>query len=184
MLVRYTSLTVCVKWSLSSASACMQFMAWWRHQMETFSVFPRNFVRGIHWSPVNSPHKGQWRGALMLSLICSVNKRLNKQSWGWCLRRHGAHYDVIVLGPCVISCPISLLLHFVVVINTKVWLISHSCKETLLCTIIFIWLCVLITLGIFCLCLYIWTSSVFVFFIYYLSNNILVEDGKLYLNIQ
>ena len=27
------------------------------------------FVRGIHRSPVNSPHKGQWRGALMLSMI-------------------------------------------------------------------------------------------------------------------
>ena len=42
---------------------------WWRHQMETF---PPNwpFVRGIHRSPVNSPHKGQWRRALMFSLIC------------------------------------------------------------------------------------------------------------------
>ena len=28
------------------------------------------FVRGIHRSPVNSPHKGQWRRALMFSLIC------------------------------------------------------------------------------------------------------------------
>ena len=27
------------------------------------------FVRGIHLSPVISPHKGQWRGALMFSLI-------------------------------------------------------------------------------------------------------------------
>ena len=37
----------------------------WKH-------FPRNwpFVQGIHRSPVNSPHKGQWRGALMFSLIC------------------------------------------------------------------------------------------------------------------
>ena len=34
------------------------------------------FVRGIHRSPVNSPHKGQWRGALMFSLFC---KRLKKQ---------------------------------------------------------------------------------------------------------
>ena len=44
----------------------------WKH-------FPRYwpFVRGIHRSPVNSPHKGQWRGALRL------NKRLNEQSWGW-----------------------------------------------------------------------------------------------------
>ena len=35
------------------------------------------FCVGIHRSPVNSPHKGQWRGALMFSL----NKRLSKQ---WC----------------------------------------------------------------------------------------------------
>ena len=41
------------------------------------------FVRGIHRSPVNSPHKGQWRGALMFSLICALNKRMGKQSWDW-----------------------------------------------------------------------------------------------------
>ena len=29
------------------------------------------FVRGIHRSPGDSPHKGQWRGALMFSLICA-----------------------------------------------------------------------------------------------------------------
>ena len=28
-------------------------------------------VRVIHWSPVDSPHKGQWRGALEFSLICA-----------------------------------------------------------------------------------------------------------------
>ena len=38
----------------------------WKH-------FPRNwpFVRGIHRSPVNSPHKDQWRGALMCFLWSS-----------------------------------------------------------------------------------------------------------------
>ena len=41
------------------------------------------FVWGIHRSPVNSPHKGQWRGASMFSLLCALNKRLNKQLWGW-----------------------------------------------------------------------------------------------------
>ena len=36
------------------------------------------FVRGIHRSPVNSPHKGQWRGALMFSLICAwINRWVN-----------------------------------------------------------------------------------------------------------
>ena len=37
----------------------------WKH-------FPRYWtsVRGIHRCPVNSPHKGQWCGALMFSLFC------------------------------------------------------------------------------------------------------------------
>ena len=56
--------------------------SWRRHKMETFSAVLA-FVRGIHRSPVNSPHKGQWHGALMFSLICALNKRLKKQSWGW-----------------------------------------------------------------------------------------------------
>ena len=43
----------------------------------------RPFVQGIDWSPVNSPHKGQWRGVLRFSLICAFDKRLSKQSWGW-----------------------------------------------------------------------------------------------------
>ena len=36
----------------------------------TWKHFPRYwpFVRGIHRPPVNSPNKGQWRGALMFSL--------------------------------------------------------------------------------------------------------------------
>ena len=38
-----------------------------------WKYFPRYwpFVRGIQWSPVNSPHKGQWCGGLVLSLICA-----------------------------------------------------------------------------------------------------------------
>ena len=82
-------------WSILLAHICV-IRPRWRHQMETF---PRYwpFLWGIHRWPVDSPHKGQWRGALMLSLICSLNKRLSKQSWGWCLRRHRAHYDVIVM---------------------------------------------------------------------------------------
>ena len=41
------------------------------------------FARGIHRSPVNSPHKDHWRRTLMFYLICTLNKRLSKQSWGW-----------------------------------------------------------------------------------------------------
>ena len=55
------------------------------------------FVRGIHRSSVNSPHKGQWRGALMFSLICAwINAWVHNREAGD-LRRHRAHYDVIVM---------------------------------------------------------------------------------------
>ena len=70
----------------------------WKH-------FPRYwpFVRGIHRSLVNSPHKGQWRGTLMFSLI-----------WAWIngwvingeagdLRHHRVHYDVIVMRNHIFS---------------------------------------------------------------------------------
>ena len=55
------------------------------------------FVRGIHRSPVNFPHKGQWRGALMFSLICVwINDWVNNRETGD-LRRQSGHYDVIVM---------------------------------------------------------------------------------------
>ena len=55
------------------------------------------FVRGIHRSPVTSPHKGQWRGALMFSLICVwINGWVNNHEAGD-LRRYRAHYGVIVM---------------------------------------------------------------------------------------
>ena len=58
------------------------------------------FVRGIHRSLVNSPHKGQWRGAFMFSLICaSINGWVNNGEAGD-LRRHRAHYDGIVMCLC------------------------------------------------------------------------------------
>ena len=47
--------------------------------------------------PVNSPHKGQWRGALMFSLICVwIHGWVNKREAGD-LRRYRTHYDVIVM---------------------------------------------------------------------------------------
>ena len=64
-----------------------------------WKLFPHNwpFVWGIHWSPVNSPHKGQWRGALMSPLICVwINCWVNNGEAGD-LRRYCAHYDVIVM---------------------------------------------------------------------------------------
>ena len=51
-------------------------------------------MRGIQRSPVNSPHKGQWRGALMLSLICArINGWVNNREASD-LRRHRTHFNV------------------------------------------------------------------------------------------
>ena len=64
----------------------------WKH-------FPRYwpYARWIHRSPVNSPHKGQWRGALMFTLICTrINGWVNNRVAGD-LRRHRAHSDVNVM---------------------------------------------------------------------------------------
>ena len=69
---------------------------WWRHQMRHFSRY-WPFVWGIHRSPVNSRHKGQWRGALAFSLICAwINAWMNNFKAGD-LRRYRDHYDVIVM---------------------------------------------------------------------------------------
>ena len=48
-----------------------RYFTWWRHQMETFSALLAICAEN---SPVIGEyglHKGQWRGALMFSLICA-----------------------------------------------------------------------------------------------------------------
>ena len=51
----------------------------------------------MHRSMVNFPHKDQWRGALTFTLICAwINVWVNNREGGD-LRRHLAHYDVIVM---------------------------------------------------------------------------------------
>ena len=75
------------KWMIAS---------WWRHQMETFSALLA-LCAGNSPVPVNSPHKGQWRGALMFSLICArINDWVNNREAGD-LRRHRGHCDVNVM---------------------------------------------------------------------------------------
>ena len=67
--------------------------------LSNWNIFRRYwpFVRGIRRSPVSSPHKGQWRRALMFSLICDwTNDWANNRDAGD-LRRHGAYYDVTVM---------------------------------------------------------------------------------------
>ena len=81
-----------IKWTSFIVTVAHDDVIKWKH-------FPRYwpFVRGIHRSPVNSPHKGQWRGALMLLWSAPwINGWVNNSDTGD-LRRHRAHYDVIVM---------------------------------------------------------------------------------------
>ena len=79
----------------------------WKH-------FPRYwpFLRGIHRSSVNSPHKGQTRGALMFPFFCAWAN-------GWTdddvLGRHYIHYDVTVIT----------------LTETEAWKSNHECGMSL-----------------------------------------------------
>ena len=63
------------------------------------------FARGIHRSPMNSPHKGQWRGAFMFPLICIgiFYGWINNREAGD-LRRNCAHCDVSVMWKIYYHC--------------------------------------------------------------------------------
>ena len=85
--------------TFKSVNSKLNIMNLCHNDIIKWKPFPRYwpFVRGIHRSPVNSPHKGQWRGALVFSFISALNKRLSfgvffdlglnerlsKRSWGW-----------------------------------------------------------------------------------------------------
>ena len=63
-----------------------------------------NFFRFTGRSPVNSPHKGPWRGAFMFSLICVwINGWVNNREAGD-LGRHRPNYDVTVMQRMCIVC--------------------------------------------------------------------------------
>ena len=73
--------------------------SWWRHQMETFSALLA-ICAGNSPVPVISPHIGQWRGALLFSLISAwISGWVNNREAGD-LRRNHAHYDVILMMFC------------------------------------------------------------------------------------
>ena len=64
--------------------------------METFSALLA-LCAGNSPVTVNYPHKGQWHGALMFSLICAwIDGCVNNHKAGD-LRRHHTHFDTIVM---------------------------------------------------------------------------------------
>ena len=64
---------VCGKVIRNQLRYCLRFVPLQHDDVIKWKHFPRYwpFLRGIHRSPVNSPHKGQWCRALMFSLICA-----------------------------------------------------------------------------------------------------------------
>ena len=76
---------------LCTLKLCEINISWWRHEMGTFSVLLALCAGN---SPVNSPHKGHWRGALIFSFICAwINGWINNREAGD-LRHHPAHYEL------------------------------------------------------------------------------------------
>ena len=59
---------------------------------DVISVPSVPFVQVLHQSPVTSPHKGQWRGALMLSLICTWRNGWENNHEAGDLRCHCTHW--------------------------------------------------------------------------------------------
>ena len=87
----------CIIDYFETVSTALTSRSWWRHQMETFSALLAICARNSP-VPVNSPHKGQWCGALMYSLICVwMHDWVNNRETGD-LRRYRAHYDVILMS--------------------------------------------------------------------------------------
>ena len=70
------------------------------HDVIKWKLFPRYywpFARGIHRSPVISPHKSQRRGALIFFICAWTNCWVNNRDASN-LRRHRAHYNVTVMN--------------------------------------------------------------------------------------
>ena len=88
--------SLCQSYVSTGIRVLLLIWPWWRHQMETFSALLA-ICAGNSPVPVKSPHKGQWRGALMFSLIYArINSWVNNGGAGD-LRRHRIHYDVTVM---------------------------------------------------------------------------------------
>ena len=91
--VNYSLCYLTAFYTLCRWSHCDTYQKVWNHDDVTkWKKFLRHwpFVRGIHRWPVDSPHKGQWRGALMLCLICAWTN-------GWANNRDAVIGDAITL---------------------------------------------------------------------------------------
>ena len=102
----------CVKPSISK-----KLYTWWRHQMETFSAL-------LAICAGNSPHKGQWHGALIFSLICAwINDWVSNGEAGDFIR-YRIHYDVTLM---IWLCCVLFCCGTIIILSESMWFIyPHS----------------------------------------------------------
>ena len=100
--------------------------------METFPAL-QAFCAGISVVAGESPHKGQWHGALMFSLTWNNNWANNGDAGD--LRRHRANYDVSVIFPRSLE---ATCLGVVVIASFYLILISTVIIGVVLCSVFII----------------------------------------------
>ena len=95
----WRSKNVCLYGSVKTKTALIQYwISTWYANWHTMMTSSNGNIFRIT-APLcgESPHKDQWRGAVMLSLICAwINRWVNNNEAGD-LRRHRAHYDITVM---------------------------------------------------------------------------------------
>ena len=96
---RYPCRALCNKHSICNAQVhrAQTPDTWWRHQMETVFALLALCAGESTGHRRISPLKGQWRGALTFSLICTWTKGWVNSRDAGDLRYYRAHYDVIVM---------------------------------------------------------------------------------------
>ena len=99
------------------------------------------FVRGIH----RSPHKGQWRGAFMFSLICAwINLWVNNREADD-LRRYRARYDVSVMMSSLMYSEVDAPVyhqagwHMRSLCVSEVWFLCYFTVYRNICDIVLYW---------------------------------------------
>ena len=70
---------------------------WWHHQIETFSALLA-LCEGNSRDTGEFPSRRPVMWSFDVFFDLGLNKRLSKQSWGWLIETHRAHYGVTVMN--------------------------------------------------------------------------------------
>ena len=104
-------------------------------------------MRELHRSQVNSPHKSQWLGDLMFSLLCAMNQRLSKQSRGWWFKTPSCQWwrhcnDNVLANYFAVHSSNrfqTTWIYIQIVSITFLFMICHSMKNTWSLNLVTIW---------------------------------------------